>query len=332
MVALTAISLLLAGFTCALILEYLLVRASRQFGWFAIPNARSFHHAPTPSIGGLAIVLPVLGYLGYVAWTGAQAPLGLALGAGLLAIVGIRDDIKELSSIFRFTCQILAVVLVLWQLELPYPFVVIVCIGVALVWHVNLFNFMDGIDGIAGTQCLFYCLGVLWLAGDLPGWLGEMTWLLAGSAVGFLVFNWPPARIFMGDVGSGFLGLVLAVMALEMAHHGFLPLVASLLLLVGFWFDASYTLCIRIVSGQKFTQAHRSHLYQNLAAQKGHQWTTLAYVIYGGIWLLPLASFSLRYPQLNLLWLVLAIAPMAGAAWYFKAGMPEADIAVSPQE
>ena len=319
-VALTAITTLVAGFGCALILEYLLIRASRQFGWFAIPNERSFHQAPTPSIGGLAIVLPVLAYLGYVSWTGVQAPLGLALGGGVLALVGIRDDIKEVSAVLRFGCHILAVALVLWQLELPYSFVVILCIGVVLVWHVNLFNFMDGIDGLAGSQCLFYCLGVLWLAGDLPGWLGELSWLLAGTAIGFLVFNWPPARIFMGDVGSGFLGLVLAVLALEMAQREFLPLVASLLLLAGFWFDASYTLCVRILSGQKFTQAHRSHLYQNLAAKKGHQWTTLAYLIFAGTWLLPLAYLSLRFSQLNILWLALAVAPMAVAAWYFEAG------------
>ncbi len=322
MVALTAIGFLLAGFASALLLEYLLEWTSRRMRWLALPNERSFHAEPTPSIGGLAIVVPVLAYLGYVSAAGVAAAQGLLLGAGLLALVGLRDDLKELGSAFRFACQILAVVLVLWYLALPWPWLAVLVTGGALLWHINLFNFMDGIDGIAGSQCLIYCLGVLLLAGDLAGWLGELNWLLAGTSIGFLVFNWPPARIFMGDVGSGFLGLVLGVIAVEVARQEYLPLVASLILLAGFWFDASYTLCVRMISGQKFVQAHRSHLYQHLAAKKGHQWTTLVYVAFGVVWLLPLAAFSVNFPQLNIAWLALSISPMAVAAWYFQAGTP----------
>lgn len=323
MVALTAIGFLALGFASVLFLEYLIEWTSRRMRWFALPNERSFHAEPTPSIGGLAIVIPVLAYLGYVSAAGVAAAHGLLLGAGLLAVVGLRDDLKELSSAFRFVCQILAVALVLWYLALPWPWLALLVTGVALLWHVNLFNFMDGIDGIAGSQCLIYCLGVLLLAGDLAGWLGELNWLLAGASIGFLVFNWPPARIFMGDVGSGFLGLLLAVIAVEVARQEYLPLVASLILLAGFWFDASYTLCVRMISGQKFVQAHRSHLYQQLAAKKGHQWTTLVYAAFAVVWLLPLAAFSANFPQLNVVWLALSISPMAVAAWYFQAGRPQ---------
>jgi Fuc2NAc and GlcNAc transferase len=323
MVALTAIGFLALGFVSALLLEYLIEWTSRRMRWFALPNERSFHAEPTPSIGGLAIVIPVLAYLGYVSAAGVAAAQGLLLGAGLLAVVGLRDDLKELSSAFRFACQILAVALVLWYLALPWPWLALLVTGVALLWHVNLFNFMDGIDGIAGSQCLIYCLGVLLLAGDLAGWLGELNWLLAGASIGFLVFNWPPARIFMGDVGSGFLGLLLAVIAVEVARQEYLPLVASLILLAGFWFDASYTLCVRMISGQKFVQAHRSHLYQHLAAKKGHRWTTLVYAAFAVVWLLPLAAFSANFPQLNVAWLALSISPMAVAAWYFQAGRPQ---------
>ena len=323
MVALTAIGFLALGFASALFLEYLIEWTSRRMRWFALPNERSFHAEPTPSIGGLAIVIPVLAYLGYVSAAGVATAHGLLLGAGLLAVVGLRDDLKELSSVFRFACQILAVALVLWYMALPWPWLALLVTGVALLWHVNLFNFMDGIDGIAGSQCLIYCLGVLLLAGDLAGWLGELNWLLAGASIGFLVFNWPPARIFMGDVGSGFLGLLLAVIAVEVARQEYLPLVASLILLAGFWFDASYTLCVRMMSGQKFVQAHRSHLYQQLAAKKGHRWTTLVYAAFAVVWLLPLAAFSANFPQLNVVWLALSISPMAVAAWYFQAGRPQ---------
>jgi Fuc2NAc and GlcNAc transferase len=127
----------------------------------------------------------------------------------------------------------------------------------------------------------------------------------------------------MGDVGSGFLGLLLAVIAVEVARQEYLPLVASLILLAGFWFDASYTLCVRMMSGQKFVQAHRSHLYQHLAAKKGHRWTTLVYAAFAVVWLLPLAAFSANFPQLNVAWLALSISPMAVAAWYFQAGRPQ---------
>ncbi len=323
MVALTAIGFLAGGFAGALLLVYLVEWTSRRMRWLAVPNERSFHAKPTPSIGGLAIVLPVLVYLGYVSAAGVAAAQGLLLGAALLALVGLRDDLKELGSAIRFACQIFAVALVLWYLALPLPWFAVLVTGVALLWHVNLFNFMDGIDGIAGSQCLFYCLGVLLLTGDLAGWLGELNWLLAGTSIGFLVFNWPPARIFMGDVGSGFLGLVLAVIAVEIARQEYLPLVASLILLAGFWFDASYTLCVRMMSGQKFVQAHRSHLYQHLAAKKGHRWTTLSYAAFGVFWLLPLAALSASSPHLNVVWLALSISPMAVAAWYFRAGIPQ---------
>ena len=135
-----------------------------------------------------------------------------------------------------------------------------------LVWHINLYNFMDGIDGIASSQCLLFCLSVLYLTGGVPGWLGDLLWILVGTALGFLVYNWPPAKIFMGDVGSGALGLILGVVTLQLAISGMLPFIGCLILLTGFWFDASYTLCVRMLSGQAFTEAHRSHLYQKVAA------------------------------------------------------------------
>ncbi len=116
---------------------------------------------------------------------------------------------------------------------------------------------------------------------------------------------------------------IAAMSSTRFVSLGLLPLVASLILLAGFWFDASYTLCVRMMSGQKFVQAHRSHLYQQLAAKKGHRWTTLVYAAFAVVWLLPLAAFSANFPQLNVVWLALSISPMAAAAWYFQAGRPQ---------
>ena len=133
----------------------------------------------------------------------------------------------------------------------------LVVIAVCMVWFTNLYNFMDGVDGYAAVQCLVFCVGAQWVAGGVPGWIGELIWLLGGVSVAFLTFNWPPAKIFMGDVGSGFIGLLLAFLVFYLWHRGNVPFIASLILLAVFWFDATYTLCVRIVTQQEFTQAHR---------------------------------------------------------------------------
>jgi Fuc2NAc and GlcNAc transferase len=124
----------------------------------------------------------------------------------------------------------------------------------------------------------------------------------------------------MGDVGSGFLGLMLGFLALMLDQFDFLPLVGSLILLAGFWFDASYTLCVRMITRQKFTQGHRSHLYQKLAAKTGHGWTTAASGVYATVWLLPLAAASAKYPGWAVVWLTLAVAPLLVAAVRLEAG------------
>ena len=115
---------------------------------------------------------------------------------------------------------------------------------------------------LAGSACLFFCLAVQFLSGGAPGWLGELLWVTAGGVLGFLTFNWPPARIFMGDVGSLCLGLLLAAITVALIDQGILSATACLILLTGLWFDTTYTLCVRIVTRQRVTEAHRSHLYQ----------------------------------------------------------------------
>jgi Fuc2NAc and GlcNAc transferase len=163
---------------------------------------------------------------------------------------------------------------------------------------------------------------VLLLAGDVPGWLGGLLWILVGTSLGFLVYNWPPAKIFMGDVGSGTLGLLLAVIAFELSMSGMLPFIGCLILLTGFWFDASYTLCVRMISGQAFTEAHRSHLYQKVTIRIGHLWSTVSFLAFGVFWLLPLAALAVTFPDYQVLAQLVAILPMAIAAWRFRAGYP----------
>ncbi len=317
---------LVGAFVATTLGVFLVLKASLALELLAVPNARSSHERPTPTAGGVAIALVVLAFLAVKALAGIEPALGLLLGGALLAVVGFVDDVRELGALFRLACQVLAVGLALYCLDLELPLVALLVVAFGVLWHVNLFNFMDGIDAIAGVQVLVFCLGATFLAGEVPGWLGELTWVLAASALGFLTFNWPPARIFMGDVGSGFLGLVLAALALLLAEREIVPLVASLILLSGFWFDASYTLCVRIVTRQRFAQAHRSHLYQKLAAQRGHRFATLSYGVFAVCWLLPLAALVttdvLGNETLDALWLALAVAPLSAACVHFRAGLP----------
>lgn len=344
--------MLALGLGAGLLLQWLVLLAARRAGVLATPNERSSHQVPTPAGGGLGIMLLVLGYVFYVAlWDiipadnplMATGPSNLAwwwlLGIGALTVVGGWDDLYELGPWVRLFAQVAAVALVLWGLQLPVAVWLTVLLLVALLWFVNLFNFMDGIDGIAAAQVLVFCLGAQILSGGVPGWSAQLVWLLTGATLAFLAFNWPPAKIFMGDVGSLPLGLLIGGLVLYLWQQDLVPLVGSLILLAGFWFDATYTLCVRMFSGQAYIQAHRTHLYQRIARRRGHLWTTMAYLIFSAAWLLPLAYTASHannpdmtsYQVLTLFganpaawwWLLLAVAPLAALCVYFKAGQPE---------
>jgi len=290
----------------------------------AHPNDRSSHSQPTPTMGGVAIVVLVLAYLAWVA--GSQPLLAWSLFGALaaLALVGLWDDLVGLSAQLRLLVHAGAAALALWGLQLDLTWFWLACIWISLMWLINLYNFMDGIDGLAACQTLVFCLGVHWLTVGVPGWSGDLLWLLGGVTLAFCGFNWPPAKIFMGDVGSGFLGLLLGVISLYVWHSFALPLVASMILLAVFWFDATYTLCVRIASQQKFTQAHRSHMYQRLAQRQGHLWTTTAFLIFSLCWLLPLAWLTVEFVHTTAahLWiLLLAVLPLAVLCWRLRAGV-----------
>jgi len=282
--------------------------------------------------------MPVLAYLTALPWATYPAALGLFMGAALMAVVGLWDDLRPLGKRVRFGTQSVSALMVVWGLQLQidplasqfvdvweqaWPVWIMVAALFALLWHINLYNFMDGIDGIAGAQCLLLCVGVQLLAGGMSGWAGELAWVGAGASLGFLLFNWPPAKIFMGDVGSGFLGLVSAYLVIAAYLDDGVPLIASMILLAGFWFDASYTLCVRMLTGQTFMEAHRSHLYQKLAARKGHLWTTGLFVLFGCFYLCPLAWLSAESPRYGWAFLVVALLPLALAARRYDAGIPE---------
>lgn len=300
-----------------------------------LPNARSSHRQPTPRGGGLAIVLVFslalagLAGLGRVPW-----PLFMALAGFVpLAAIGFVDDHGHVPARWRFLVQLAAAVWALaWlgdlsRLTIGGHLLNLGGIGHLLaalwiVWMINLFNFMDGIDGIAGLEAMSVAASAALLAGTDAAVAGPSL-ALAAATGGFLIWNWPPAKIFMGDVGSGALGFVLAVLALWSAGQGTLSLGVWWILAAVFLVDATLTLLIRLGRGERWYEAHRSHAYQHVARRRGaHRPVTLGVFAINVLWLLPLAWLAAAHPWLEPVALAMAILPLALTAYRLGAGRP----------
>lgn len=291
-------------------------------------NERSSHSRPTPGFGGLGIVIPWLAFGLWLLFSGSAADddgflLALLIGAAAVAGVSFADDLWRLPSWPRLITHLAFSGWLVYALLPELSFAGLVAASIALAWFVNLYNFMDGIDGIAALQCLTAVLSLQWLAGGALGYPGELLWCLGGVTAGFLWFNAAPASIFMGDVGSAFLGFVLGGLSLALVVDGQVAWFVPLILTAAFWVDASLTLAMRVLSGQPFTQAHRSHLYQRLSDIAGHGVTSAGYVGYSLLWLLPMAW--LATVNLAPAWLALAGAclPLLIGWKLLDAGLPE---------
>ncbi|HYD64424.1 glycosyltransferase family 4 protein [Azospirillum sp.] len=268
------------------------------------PNDRSSHTIPTPRGGGWGVMLTVLPAWALVGvWTGnpVQVVPVLAAAAALMAISWI-DDRRGLGAGPRFLTQVAAVAVGLAALPADQPvlqgwlplWLDRALAGFAWLWFVNLFNFMDGIDGLAGSEAATVGGGlalVAALAGLDPA-LGLYGLAVAGAALGFLGWNWHPAKVFMGDVGSVPLGYLLGWLLLGVAAHGYWA--AALLVPLYFLADATITLLRRASEGKKVWQAHREHFYQK-ATQRGrtHAQVVLA-VLAANAALVALAAASLE--------------------------------------
>jgi len=244
----------------------------------ARPNARSSHTIPTPQGGGIAVVAATLGTaLAAVLLFQGQVPhwiMALAAAATLLAAVGAIDDIRPLPVAPRLLLQILAIGIAIFSLPddlriAPFvaPAIERALLVVAVLWFVNLTNFMDGLDWLTVAEVLpvTASLAILGLAaGLLPAAAVLLAVALFGAMLGFAPFNKPIARLFLGDVGSLPLGLLLAVLLIFLAASG--HIVAAILLPLYYLADATLTLLRRMRAGERFWQAHRSHFYQRATA------------------------------------------------------------------
>jgi len=231
------------------------------------PNPRSLHAVETPHTGGMGILLGIgMGWAWYAIQYGWPYTLSwLPFSALLVATVSFLDDIKPLSALCRLAVHgIAAFILVSGGLTLP-GMVGAVVSWFAIIWMMNLFNFMDGMDGLAGGMAVFGfgTLGLTaWLSGHVE--YAQLVWLIAAAAVGFLIPNFSPARIFMGDTGSITLGLFAAVFSLWGIRDDIFPVWFPMLVFSPFILDATITLIRRAIRREKVWQAHREHFYQKM--------------------------------------------------------------------
>jgi UDP-N-acetylmuramyl pentapeptide phosphotransferase/UDP-N-acetylglucosamine-1-phosphate transferase len=231
------------------------------------PNERSNHKKPVPRGGGLALMTSVIIFL-----TVVQVKGFLILGLLLLTIVSFLDDLKSLNPLSRLLAQATAVGIALYSLPagafdglLP-PIADKTLTAIIWLWFVNLYNFMDGIDGLAGSQTCALSYGILVIAltlGTLHSDLLLISCIVLAAAVGFTLWNWHPAKIFLGDAGSIPLGFILGYLLIELAQKGYWA--AALILPSYYLLDASFTLLSRLFRGKKIWQAHSEHAYQKAA-------------------------------------------------------------------
>ncbi len=289
------------------------------------PNARSSHAAPTPRGGGLALVpLLLAAWAAWSLWSGS-APAGfwpVLGGAVVLALVSLADDLRGLPAAARLAVQAAAVAVGLAGMSdtglvaqglLP-PLADRLAAGLLWLWFINLFNFMDGIDGISGAEAASLGLGLALVAvvAGLPAVPMALALLLVAAALGFLAWNWPPARIFLGDVGSIPLGYLLGWLLVAAAAQG--QWAAALILPSYYLADATLTLAMRGARGAKLWKAHREHFYQRAVQGGLSQRAVVHWMLACNMALIALALWAAAGQP----WPAVAAAPLAVTALLAK--------------
>lgn len=327
---------------CIFLLSCLLTAALRNYAIkksiIDIPNSRSSHTIPTPRGGGVAIVLSFAASLFLLSFTGyLKLSFLYALMGGLgVAILGFMDDRGHIPSGWRLLGHLIAGIWFLFWIGGIPPILIFgfsldlgwygnILALVYLVWMLNLYNFMDGIDGIASIEAISTCICgacLYFIVGHNEA--VALPLLLAVSVAGFLCWNYPPAKIFMGDAGSGFLGFILAAFTLE-ALWAQPQLLWSWIILLGvFVVDATATLLCRFMRGKRVYEAHRSHAYQHASRFYGaHKPISITVFFINLLWLFPW-SIAVALSKLDgLVALLIAYTPLVYLAIKFNAGKDE---------
>ena len=329
------------------VLTHFVLRRAQAAGTLDIPNERSSHDVPTPRGGGVAIVLAASAAFALLALLGIlQSRVTMALLGGIaVAAVGFMDDRRSLPAILRLAVHLGAALwAVTWLGGLPPvrldgESMTMGPIGYALgaigiAWSVNLFNFMDGIDGIAATEAVFVSIagGAVTLAGAGAAEVSYAAFAFGAACCGFLPWNWAPAKIFMGDVGSGYLGFVIAVLGIAAARTWDVALIVWVTLTWIFLADTAVTLLRRAFRGERVYTPHRLHAYQWTARRlRSHGVTTGAVVLLNIIWLLPWALLAAADSRWAVWFALLAGGPIVVLIVALGAGRPEKIEGLSPE-
>jgi UDP-N-acetylmuramyl pentapeptide phosphotransferase/UDP-N-acetylglucosamine-1-phosphate transferase len=303
--------LILASFFLVLILTGRIRDVLLKRTILDIPNDRSSHTNPVPRGGGLALLIVLLpALIGAVIYFDVNAQhAGLIVGIFLLAIISWIDDYKHVNPAIRFFLHILAAFCGIFSfpsqetlLDKIVPFWIDRALMIlAWTWFINLYNFMDGIDGITGVETISIAIGLyifLALTGINDPFVSFLILILIGTCLGFLAHNWHPARIFLGDTGSVSLGYLVGFCLLSIAVKG--HLVAALVLPLYYLADSGITLVKRILHGQKIWQAHREHFYQKAAFRAGTHSKIVIFIIAANIGLIAAAILSISQPVVGI--------------------------------
>lgn len=330
--------ILLTVISCAL--TFLFRRYALIKSIIDIPNHRSSHSVPTPRGGGLAIVISfliALAFLHIFGYINSNLTWAYAVAGTITACLGFMDDRHHIDAKWRLLAHILASILMLFWLN-GFPALVVLgqeiqftsalnIFGILyIVWLLNLYNFMDGIDGLASVQAITVCVGggLLYLQMGNNEDAAVLPFVLGAAISGFLVWNFPPAKIFMGDAGSGFIGLLIAGLSIQAAWVS--PnLFWSWIILSGvFITDATVTLMRRMFRGAKVFEAHRSHAYQHAAIKYGsHKVVTVTVMLINIFWLFPWA-FAVANSWIDgFAATIISFLPILWLSIKFKSGMEE---------
>jgi Fuc2NAc and GlcNAc transferase len=305
----------------AFLLTYIVRQISIKISIMDEPNERSSHTIPTPRGGGLAIaavwfLAVLLLYLNGV----IETELFYALLSGLiLVVISYIDDILNISYAVRLIFQIISIAIGIYFLgglesldvgffQIEQPVILSVLAGIALLWFINLYNFIDGIDGYAAVETIFISVAIFIIAGNF------YVLFLGAAVLGYLYWNFARKKIFMGDVGSTLLGYTLGIIAIHESNQGELPVLVFAILSSLFWFDATITLFRRAKNKEKLTEAHKKHAYQRFVQGGYSHKQTVLYsiiinlVLFGIAYLATIyTSFIIPFLLLNLIFLYLLV-------------------------
>ena len=290
-----------------------------------IPNDRSSHAVCTPRGGGLSISLSIIMCLLFIILSSDKVPaylLSFTICTTLILIIGVIDDLKGLSIITRaFLYLIISFVFILSTTGIGsfshHNFVIFILVTIVLTWIINLYNFMDGADAISGIQAVICALpaGIIFSLSDEHD-IALLCYTLVASSIGFLVWNWPPAKIFMGDVGSCVIGFVFGCLMIITYLQNHFSILIWLILLSFFIVDSTLTLITRIINREKWYQAHRTHSYQRVL-QMGHSHKKLAtvFIFFAILIQWPATYIAYKIPEMQI-FITTVIYIFLSYVWY----------------